>query len=151
MPIDFDEGRWEKVKKTYRLWWAGQLDRPMIPVKLEDRDPGRDKPDAPLLSQATCTNLAVSPEDLVDRLDYELSTKAYLGDAFPFFDMGCFGPGVMAAFLGARLDNSTGLVWFHPQEELPIAELHFEYDPENVWFRRIKDICAAAMERWQGL
>ncbi|MCK4591563.1 MAG: hypothetical protein KAT86_07395, partial [Candidatus Latescibacteria bacterium] len=69
---------------------------------------------------------------------------------FPFFDMGCFGPGVMAAFLGACLDNSTGLVWFHPQGDLPITEWHFEYDPDNVWFKRVKDICAAAMEFWQG-
>ncbi len=150
MPIDFNEARWDKVKETYRLWWAGQLDRPIVPVELEGRDPGRAMPDAPLLSQATCMELSVSPEALVDRLDYELSTKIYLGDAFPFFDMGCFGPGVVAAFLGARLDNSTGRVWFYPREELPITELHFEYDPDNVWFKRIKDICAAAMERWQG-
>lgn len=150
MAIDFDEDRWEKIRETYRRWWAGELVRPIIPVELTGRDPGRDQPDVPLLSQATCTDLSVSPEDIVDRLDYELSAITYLGDAFPFFDMGCFGPGVLAAFLGARLDNSTGLVWFYPQEELPITELHFEYDPDNVWFKRIKDICTAAMERWQG-
>ena len=87
---------------------------------------------------------------MVDRLDYELSTKIYLGDAFPFFDVGCFGPGALVAFLGARLDNSTGLVWFYPQEKLPITELHFEYDPDNIWFKRIKEICVVAMDRWQG-
>ena len=150
MPIDFNERRWEKIKDTYRMWWAGELDRPIIPVELNGRDPGRDKPDIPLLSQATCTDLSISPEDVVNRLDYELSKVVYLGDAFPLFDMSCFGPGVAAAFLGARLNNSTGLVWFHPQEDLPITDLHFEYDPDNIWLKRIKDICAAAIDYWQG-
>ena len=150
MNIDFDEGRWKEIKETYRLWWAGQLDRPLIPVELDGRDPGRDKPDIPLLTQATCTDISIPVEDIVDRLDYELSTKIYLGDAFPFIDMAVLGPGVVAAFLGAHLDNSTGRVWFHPEQKLPITELHFEYDPDNIWFKRITDIYTAAMNYWQG-
>jgi len=150
MPIDFNENRWEKIKETYRLWWSGELDRPIIPVELEGRDPGRDEPDIPLMTQAICTDLSVSPEDIVDRLDYELSTKIYLGDAFPFFNMNYLGPIVVAGFLGARLDNSTGRVWFHPQEDIPVTELHFEYNPNNIWFKRARDICAVAMDYWQG-
>jgi 5-methyltetrahydrofolate--homocysteine methyltransferase len=87
---------------------------------------------------------------LIDRIDYELSCRVFLGDAFPFFNMDCFGPGVAAAFLGARLDNSSGRVWFYPPENRSIKELHFEFDPENIWFQRIKAIYKAAMERWQG-
>ena len=52
--------------------------------------------------------------------------------------------------LGAQLDNSSGQVWFWPPEDLPIQEIHLEYDPENFWLKRIKDICAEGMERWQG-
>jgi len=150
MPIDFDQERWQIVRETYRRWWEGDLDRPIIPVELAGRDPGRDMPSAPLLSQETCADLSVSPEDIVDRLDYELSTRVYLGDAFPYVNMDSFGPGVIAAFLGARLDNSSGRVWFFPQEHVPITEIHVEFDPDNAWFQRIRDICACAMERWQG-
>jgi hypothetical protein len=150
MPIDFSGERWDKVRETYRQWWAGELDRPIIPVELIGRDPGRAMPDVPLLSQATCADLAIPAEDIIDRIDYELSTRVYLGDAFPFFNMDCFGPGIMTAFLGARLDNSSGQVWFFPPSDLPITEIHFEYDPDNVWLNRIKDIYAAGMERWQG-
>jgi 5-methyltetrahydrofolate--homocysteine methyltransferase len=151
MPIDFTPERWEQLRTTYRQWWAGELDRPLIPIELVGRDPGRPQPDAPLLSQETCTDLSYSPEQLIDRIDYELSRKVYLGDAFPWVNMDVFGPGVAAAFMGARLDNSTGRVWFWPpHENQPIEEIHLAYDPENPWLKRLKEICAAAMERWQG-
>lgn len=150
MPIDFNEERWQAVRETYRRWWADELNRPIIPVVLRGRDPGRVMPSAPLLSQATCTDLSVSPEDIVDRLDYELSHYEFLGDAFPYVNMDSFGPGVIAAFLGGRLDNTSGRVWFFPEEHAPIEDIHFEFDPDNVWFRRLLDICSCAMERWQG-
>jgi 5-methyltetrahydrofolate--homocysteine methyltransferase len=52
--------------------------------------------------------------------------------------------------MGAKLDNSSGQVWFWPPDDRPIQEIHLELDPDNPWLQRIKDICAAAMERWQG-
>jgi len=150
MPIDFSPERWEKVKETYRRWWAGELERPIAELILHGRDPGRPQPTAPVLSQATCADLSISAEDLIDRLDYQLSGNVYLGDAYPMVTMDVFGPGVAAAFLGARLDTSTGQVWFHPPADIPIEDLHFTYDPDNMWLRRIKDICTVAMKRWQG-
>jgi hypothetical protein len=150
MPIDFSPERWDKIKRTYGQWWDGTLDRPTISVQILGRDPGRAQPQAPLLSQSTCMDLSISPRDIVDRIDYELSKITYLGDAFPYFNLDCFGPGVAAAFCGAKMDNSTGRVWFFPEKVLPISELHFEYDENNVWLNRVKEICQEAMEHWQG-
>ncbi|MFY9176295.1 MAG: hypothetical protein WAO80_02825 [Caldicoprobacterales bacterium] len=150
MGIEFSQNQWDKVKETYRLWWEGRLDRPIISVVLRGNESGRAKPSAPLLSQETCTDLSIPASEIIDRIDYELSKNVYLGDSFPYFNMDCFGPGVVAAFLGARLDNSTGRVWFHPEEVLPITELHFEYDSDNVWLNRIKEIYYEGMKRWQG-
>jgi 5-methyltetrahydrofolate--homocysteine methyltransferase len=150
MAIDFSPERWEKVKDSYRSWWAGKLSRPIVELVLTGRDPGRPQPKAPVLSQATCADLTIPAVDLIDRLDYELAKEVHLGDAFPMVSMDVFGPGIVAAFLGARLDNSTGSVWFHSPADIPIEDLHLHYDPENVWLRRIKEICAAAMDYWQG-
>jgi len=150
MPINFSPGRWENIKKNYTLWWEGKLDRPVIPVLLSGRDAGRAMPQVPLLSQLNCNDLSVSASDIIDRIDYELSTYEYLGDSFPYFNMDAFGPGVTAAFLGAELDNSTGRVWFHAKEILPVSELHFEYDDNNVWLNRVREICEEAVKRWQG-
>jgi 5-methyltetrahydrofolate--homocysteine methyltransferase len=150
MPIDFTPDRWNKVKETYRRWWANELERPVVELILHGRDPGRPEPKAPLLTQETCADLSIPADALIDRLDYELSKQVFLGDSFPMVSMEMFGPGVGAAMMGARLDNSTGRVWFHPAKDMPIEDIHFSYDPNNVWLRRIKEICAAAMDRWQG-
>lgn len=149
MSIDFSEVRWQKVINNYEAWWQGSLERPLVPLVVDGRDPGRPLPSAPLLTQATVTDLTIPPEALVDRLDYELSSLTFLGDAFPMVDFEMFGPGVVAAFLGACVDNSTGRVWFHMGKK-PIEELHFSFDPDNVWLRRIEAIYSAGMEYWHG-
>jgi 5-methyltetrahydrofolate--homocysteine methyltransferase len=151
MPIQFTQERWARVKETYAQWWAGKLERPIVPVWLYGREPGRARPQVPLLSQETCADISFSPADLIDRIDYELSGYEFMGDAFPYFNMDCFGPGVLSAFLGARLDNTSGRVWFFPPDDRSITDLHFEYDPENVWLNRVKAIYSAAMERWKGM
>jgi 5-methyltetrahydrofolate--homocysteine methyltransferase len=148
--IAFPPQRWDRVKETYRRFWADRLDRPIVPVELSGRDPGRPQPQAPLLTQATCADLTIPVADLVDRIDWELSRLHYLGDAYPVFNLDCFGPGVLAAFVGARLDNSTGRVWFHPPKPTPITDLHLAYDPDNPYLRRVIDLCAEMMRRWQG-
>lgn len=148
MGVQFSTTQWERVQQTYEAWWANTLERPILPIWLEGRDPGRPCPTAPLLSQANCADLSIPAEALIDRIDYELSRYDYLGDAYPFFNFDSFGPGLVAAFLGARLDNTTGRVWFHPSEELPISEIHPVYNPDNVWLRRIHDIYAAGLARW---
>lgn len=150
MSILFTQDDWEKTRKNYTKWWDRELDRPLIPVLLAGRDPGRPQPDTPLLTQKTCADLSIPAKDLIDRIDYELSKYEYLGDAFPYFNMDCFGPGIAAAFLGAKLDNSSGRVWFMPEEILPIDEIHFEFDSNNIWLNRIKEICYEGMQRWHG-
>ena len=73
-----------------------------------------------------------------------------MGDGFPYVNFDCFGPGVVAAFCGARLDNSSGQVWFFPQKKQEIGDIHVKYDPENIWVKRIKDIYRAGLDRWNG-
>jgi 5-methyltetrahydrofolate--homocysteine methyltransferase len=148
--IDFPPQRWDRIKDTYRRWWADELDRPIIPVEFFGRDPGRPQPKTPLLCQANCADLSIPVADIVDRIDWELSRIVYAGDAYPYVNLDCFGPGVMAAFLGARLDTATGQVWFHAPAPTPIADLNLTYDPDNRWLRRILDLGAEMMRRWQG-
>ncbi|MEI7884946.1 MAG: hypothetical protein WCI30_06310 [Clostridia bacterium] len=150
MAIDFEEQRWDYIKSVYSKWWAGTLKRPIIPVIIKGRKPERSEPITPLLSQETSLDFSYSAEDIIDRIDYELSQNIYLGDAFPYFNMDCFGPGVLAAFLGAKADNATGNIWFFPETELELKDMHFTYQPDNAFFKRVKDIYRVGVQRWNG-
>ena len=151
MGIDFDVQRWQRVKDDARRWWAGELDRPLIHVTVGGADPRRPEPDLPAYGFTAFYDDSVSPEAIVDRWDYGLSCRRYPGDAFPAVWPN-FGAGVEAAFLGARLicRHDAPTVWFAPDADREIADLHFAYDGENRWLRRVKDVCRAAMERWDG-
>ena len=149
MGIDFSLDRWSEIKDIYARWWAGELDRAVITWAVEGRDPGRPEPEIPCYGFTAFYDLSVPPQAVVDRWDYDLSCRTFLGDAFPRIWPN-FGPGVMAAFLGAELHATIDAktVWFHPTADREIADIHFEYDADNVWLNRIKDICRAAADRW---
>ncbi|MBN1257894.1 MAG: hypothetical protein JXA52_09350 [Planctomycetes bacterium] len=151
MSIDFSQQRWEQLKEDYKLWWAGELKRPLIHVSNKDRDPGRPEPEIPSHWSQSFYDLSVTSEEIVDRWDYDLSCRHYLGDSYPFV-LPNFGPGVIAAFLGADLENGERTVWFHPKEEKEAKDLSLlGYDPDNLWLNRVKDVSKAAIERWEGL
>jgi 5-methyltetrahydrofolate--homocysteine methyltransferase len=99
---------------------------------------------------SNCADFSLSPEQIVDRMDYDLSCYEYYGDSFPWVNMHHFGPGVAAAFMGAILEPAENTVWFHPKKEVPIGELHLESDPDNKWLNRVKDIYRAGMKKWGG-
>ena len=146
--IKFNPDRWANVRQTFEKWWEGTLDRAAIKVTLYNDYPYNGT--IPLLSQRTCADLTVSPEDIIERIDLHLSNQEYLGDAFPYLCLHSFGPGVLAAMLGAELNTSTGRVWFLYHNDVKISDLHFEYKADNVWLNRIKDICHAGMKKWKG-
>lgn len=150
MGIHFEKERYRELGDIYDKWWEGRLGRPLIKVMVRDAfQPDREEPKVPLLSQANCNQLQYTPEEIIDRIDYELSKCAFLGDAFPMVNMWTFGPGALAGFCGAELKNDTGSVWYQaPAREL--SDIHIQYEPENIWAKRIKDLYRAGTERWQG-
>ena len=149
MAVHFDMERMEQAKRNHMRWWAGELERPLVKVTIEDMYEVPEHP-APVLSQATCLDFSWSPEQVVDALDNDLSRQEYLGDAFPMVNFASFGPGVLAAFCGARMDNHTGNMWFFPEEEQEIEDIHVKYDPNHPLVHRIKDIYRAGLEKWGG-
>ncbi len=152
MPIHYSKERYETLRRDTDAWWRGESDRPILGLVVWDAyPPDRETPKTPPLSQANCHDFSISPEEIIDTWDYYLCQREFLGDSYPFISLDCFGPGILSAFCGARLDNSSGGVWFFPEKELPTEEIHVKYDPNNKWARRIKDIYRAGMERWDGL
>ncbi|MHB0997699.1 MAG: hypothetical protein ACYC27_00520 [Armatimonadota bacterium] len=149
MGIAFTQGDWDRIKDASRKWWAGELDRPLLQFAIGGNDPGRPEPSLPNYGFTSFYDLSVPAEEIIDRWDYNLSCARYLGDSFPVA-MPNFGPGVAAALMGAILQNGAETSWFHPVEEVEIEDLEFEYDSDNVWLNRIRDIYKAGIERWNG-
>jgi len=146
--IDFSTARWDKVKENYGRWWTGDLKRPLFHFILAGRDAGRAAPRAWPTRQIKLYDPSYSADEIADAWEYDLSSKVYLGDAFPGVWPN-FGPGVLAAFLGAQADpnDETGTVWFHPAEPCEIKDVHLRYDPNARWAVRIADIYRAAQKR----
>jgi 5-methyltetrahydrofolate--homocysteine methyltransferase len=145
----FNKKRWAKVLEDHNAWWNGELKRPIIQIRLDGYKSDRQKSQEQFELFTSFHDNSIVAEEIIDAMDYQLSCTKYLGDAFP-----CawpnFGAGVIAAFLGASLNNGNKTVWFHPKEECEISDIHFKYDPDNFWLKRIKEICQAGIERWQG-
>ncbi|MBD3243477.1 MAG: hypothetical protein GF331_23000 [Chitinivibrionales bacterium] len=150
MSIDFTPERWDHIREMYTAWWAGELKRPLLHLTVHGRDPGRPEPRLPSYGFTARYGLDTNPSDIVDVWDYELSRSRYLGDGFPSIWPN-FGAGVAAAFLGARLEAREETVWFHPQGDREPSELHLTVQEGNPWLSRVKSICGAALERWEGL
>jgi len=141
--------RWDRVKESHRLWWADKSDRPLIHVGLYGAPSRRAPARHPFNHFTSFFGKDVSVEEVVDSWDANLSTIRWLGDGFPMVWPN-FGPGVLAAFLGCRMENGVETVWFHPPDHRELTELKLKFDPENPTFLRIRDIMSSASRRWGG-
>ena len=150
MSINFNEDRWAQTIENYEAWWQGTLGRPLIFLYLNNGEPTSLKPSVPLLLQENAHRFDYSEREVVEAIDYEMSKYDFLADSYPIYPLDAFGPGVVAAFCGAVLDNSSGNVWFHPEKELPLSEIHVAFDKNNKWVKRIQNIIEAGIEKWHG-
>ena len=149
MSVNFDSERWESIVRNYQLWWAGELERPLIQAVFRGAEPGRSEPALAALPYTSFYDSSVSAEAIVDRWDYDLSCYEYAGDAFPCVCAN-FGPGIIAAFLGAVLENGEDTVWLHPPKDRELRDICFEYHEPNSWLDRVKDIYRESVKEWDG-
>lgn len=143
--INFDISRWERIRYNYSKWWKGEAQKPLLGVVIKKTR--KDNPPK-IITQANICDMQ-SPEKVVDGIEWILSGYEFYGDAFPMFNMDCFGPGVLAAFLGAELDNTSGRVWFHYKEQ-EIYDLEINLDYNNKWLKYLSDIYRIATQRFAG-
>ncbi|MFH1085366.1 MAG: hypothetical protein V1772_06360 [Chloroflexota bacterium] len=90
---------------------------------------------------------SVSVEQMVAEMTAQLEATRYYGDAFPRWWLN-FGPGMLAGWLGAHVHSVPETVWFSPRERRSAAELHFQPDWGNRWWRRVEDLTRVATAAW---
>lgn len=145
--VHFTPEDWERLHRDWSAWWAGELDRPM--VMIEGFVPHPEYPDYNYWQDLVPYHfpLSVPADRVIDHFQRQLESVRYYGDAWPRWWPN-FGPGIVAGFLGARVHPVKETTWFETVEEKPISELSFTLDPENVWWRRVKELTRLAVERW---
>ena len=149
LTIDFTALRWEQVVADARKWWLGQLERPLIQIRLRGVETSSPKPDIPSHKLISHYDFSIPPEQIVQRWDYDLSKIKFLGDSFPNITPN-FGAGCVAAFLGAQVYNTEDTTWFVANEDLQIKDIILEMNETNEWLKRAKAVCQAAINRWAG-
>ena len=150
MLIDFKKDRWIRIKDDAHKWWQGDLERPLIQVRLKGNEPARAAPEIPYNEFITYYDLNIPAQAIIDRWDYELSCTKFMGDAFPHFWPN-MGPGVIAEFLGSRLENRDDTVWFHTVDNFEPGHMSLKCNKESTWYRRLNEVIRAAVDRWDGL
>jgi 5-methyltetrahydrofolate--homocysteine methyltransferase len=146
--LNFTPDDWARVARDTTAWWNHELDRPLVYLAV----PGRASAQSAWGYQSNYP-LDLSAEEVVDRYAPALASARYYADAFPCFWVN-FGPGIAAGFLGAQVNSVTNpseTVWFTPARRLLIADLNLEYDAQNVWWRRVKEITLALVQRYNGM
>lgn len=143
---NFSEVRWKRISEDYRKWWAGDLDRPLIAIRLHGSESEVDASGYPFLPKLGLYEDSIPADEIAGIIERNLSRQQFLGDAFPHAWLD-FGPGVLAAFLGCNLGKGNGTIWFHPDTVKEIGELDFQVDESNFWVRRILDIIRATGSR----
>ncbi len=148
MPVHFSAANYENLRKMYRLWWNDELNRPIVPIVVDEGASVQ----GPQLCFATAWDMSLSPKELIDAHDRRLSSRRFYGEAYPWLNFDAFGPGVLAAFLGCAPVGRKETVWFMPPKaNMELAEMRFEFDPQNPCFRRVAAFYEEGMEKWGGM
>ena len=143
--VHFTEEDWKRAHRDWAAWWEGELERPL--VVMHGFQPPAGEPLPPVHLVTPNYPAEMTAEEIVDRVSPYLTCVRYFGDAFPRW-LPNFGPGILAGFLGAEVHPTDSTVWFSPSREIDLSNLKAAYDPENVWWRRVRDITVAAVRRW---
>jgi len=140
--IRFTQADWRRIERDWTAWWDGQTDRPMVLVSCQDRPPQGNHFVTDYPADATV--------DQILRLEEaDLAATRWFGDAFPKW-WANFGPGILAGFLGCRVETAKGTVWFEPEGEPALDQIGTQLSPANPWWQRVDAITRAAAERWAG-
>ena len=144
--LHFDEGSREHIEHDWTAWWANELERPIVVIKTAD-----------LLLNAMPEEfsrdflLEKPVNEVLDYYQARLESIKFYGDALPTWFPN-LGPGIVTGFLGGivRPMPEQHTIWFEADEPWAMADLHFVFEANNIWWQRVVSITRAAVERWGG-
>ncbi len=143
--MNFDEKDWLRIHNSWSSWWEGETDRPMVVIEVQ----GSCVPSTRAHKFAATYPIDMPAEEVLDLYEKDLEACQWYGDAWPRWWPN-FGPGVMAGFLGSRVNPVEETVWFEPHEPNELRDIRPKLDWENPWWRRVEELTQCAVRRWAG-
>jgi 5-methyltetrahydrofolate--homocysteine methyltransferase len=143
--IHFDEKDWLRIQNSWNAWWEGEIDRPMVVIEVQ----GSRVSSEGARKFAATYPIDMPAEEVIDIYEKDLEARRWYGDAWPRWFPN-FGPGMMAGFMGARVNPVEETVWFEPPETNELRGIRPIIDWENPWWRRVEELTQCAVGRWAG-
>jgi len=153
---EFDDTDWDNIAKNWHAWWEGTLDRPLFVIEAVDYSSNQKAGAGSGASSLKVRDLdgfitrfplSVPVDEILDEFEPNLRTVHYALDGFPKWWPN-LGPGVMAGFLGSRVEFRPGTTWFHDVGVSELADLQLSFDNGNAWWHRVLTVTEAAVARW---
>lgn len=147
---NFNKEKWQKHYENWQSWWNHELDRPLVVIEtseptLKYEELLRKYPEIGCPAHFPLTEPA---EKVIDFFEAQIESTKFLGDSWPRWWPN-FGSGLIAGFLGAKLDIRPDTVWFAPPEDFDFFDFDISYDETNKWFKRVYELSEEAVNRWQ--
>lgn len=138
----------EAAQQRWLAFWNQDLiDRPCC-VVTAPRDPAAGVPPRPPYMAGAREPFG----PVITRILENAAATWWGGEAMPCYTPS-FGPDMFAAWLGADLqfdDHNYGTNWVVPCIENWEHDLPIRLDPDNYWWRRMLDFCAALAAAFEG-
>ena len=143
---------WEETKEKWRRYWKHEnTGRPLMCViarkpEIEEAAQTMEAADVcrsegryyRLPEELNCKNPEekyLNAEKIVGRYRHFCETHEFLGESFPNMNVD-FGPGSLAAYLGADIVFNDDTIWFEPCIDDWDGQPPFAFREDNPWFKR---------------
>lgn len=124
---------WPRIKERFRRWWRrDNPDRPLMHVVAERADGELSVPEA--LRVRGVDDQYRDAVRLVARYRHYCENHLFLAESFPNMYVN-YGPGSLAAYLGAKPVMTPETVWFRPSIEDWSKAAPLRFDPLAFWWQ----------------
>jgi hypothetical protein len=137
---------WDGIKSRYIEYWSRENhDRPLISITA----PKDNRPDSYVKAPTTLEDKWLDIEYIISSSREAFASTFYCGEAFPSINPD-LGPDILGAMLGCDLVFGENTSWaVHFLHSLDEAKA-FSFDPENRWWKKIKEITQACVDDARG-
>ncbi len=142
----FTSQDWERIRRDWTAWWHHDIDRAMVVVDVVEAR--MEKAFVPQFEGWSMEQETFVIDEALDHYQAVVENTALYGDAWPRWWPN-FGAGILAGFLGASVKVDAQTVWFEAPANNALEDIQPRYDADNYWWRWIRALTQAAVERWE--